>query len=385
MLAAALVAAVGVFYLRPWRALTPSPSPSASASARPAVVVQQLQFVSASAGWVMAGGPTAAALFHTTDAGRHWQRQLDGGPDGAWAFSFFDAGRGVVYVAGQRGPELMRTTDAGQHWTRRAMTCQTQPQLVFFLDLDHGWCVAPSGVSPAGPVFFPARQEIALYRTADGGLDWSRVLATGPGQPASGGLGDDGQKSWIWFQDASTGWIGQDTPGGHAVVFATTDAGDHWSRQELPPPDGGWGSILGTLEDSPPDRGSTPSVVVSSLAPGPGQDVYRLAGRYVHTWRAQGWTVPVQVPNGLVTIGGPDRWYVVTGSSLLGSTDQGENWTTLDAPPPGWQLFRLTMVDPDHGWATLSRPDRSAPRISATGLARTADGGRHWALVTPPS
>jgi photosystem II stability/assembly factor-like uncharacterized protein len=385
-LAAALVAATGVFYLKPWQALTSRPAarPSAMVSARPATPIQQVQFVSPTVGWVVTGDGSAAALFRTTDGGRHWQRQFDGVAGAGWALSFFDARRGVVYAEDTRGPELLQTTDGGRHWTRRAMTCQAPPQLVFFLDVDHGWCIAPHGV-PAGGIF-PDHEQIALYRTIDGGRSWSRVLATGPGQPVSGGLSDEGQKSWIWFGDASMGWIGQHTPGSHAVVYATTDAGDHWSRQELPPPAGGWRTNPGTLEDTPPARAgaSAPSVAVAILEPGPRQGVFNVDGRYVYTWQAPGWTGPVQVPSGPVTLADQAHWFVVMGTSVLESTDGGENWTTLGAPASGWVIERLAMVDQDHGWATLFRLPPPGSPISATGLARTADGGGHWTIVTPP-
>lgn len=202
-LAAVVVAAIGVFYLRPWQGFAPAPGPNARSTlvqlrppaARPAMV-QQVQVLSGDLGWVVMGGPASASLFRTTDGGRHWRRQLDGVAGDGWTLSFFDPRRGVVYGADQRGPELWSTTDGGQRWTRTAIPCQAPSFLVSFVDLDHGWCIAPG--PPFSPAFGPLpaeRQEIALYRTADAGLHWSRVLATDQAQPTSGGLGDDGQKA----------------------------------------------------------------------------------------------------------------------------------------------------------------------------------------------
>jgi hypothetical protein len=57
--AAVVVAAIGVFYLRPWVGLVPAsrPSPRPTPPLRAAPVPQE-QFLSASPGWVVSGGRT---------------------------------------------------------------------------------------------------------------------------------------------------------------------------------------------------------------------------------------------------------------------------------------------------------------------------------------
>src|SRR5215470_8802784 len=106
-LAALVVAAIGVIYLRPWQAFAPAPRPAVRPTfvqqlrpqATPPAMVQQLQFLSANLGWVVTGGygsaSASASLFRTTDGGRHWQHQLDGMAGDGWMLSFFDAKRGV--------------------------------------------------------------------------------------------------------------------------------------------------------------------------------------------------------------------------------------------------------------------------------------------------
>jgi len=286
-LAAVVVAMIGVFYLRPWHTFAPTPKPTMPSAAveqlRPQMELQQLQFLSANLGWVVAGGPASASLFRTTDGGEHWQRQLDGVAGDGWMLSFFDARRGLVYGADQRGPGLWKTTDGGQNWTRTVTPCRAPPSLVSFLDLDHGWCISP-GPGPLPLVVGPlplGHQEIALYRTADGGAHWSQVLATDQTQPVSGGLGDDGQKSWIWFRDAEVGWIAQHNQGGSAVVYGTTDGGDHWNRQELAPPAGGWGTAVATQASGPHavHSRSSPWVIVSVVTPGPLQGEFFLSSQ----------------------------------------------------------------------------------------------------------
>jgi photosystem II stability/assembly factor-like uncharacterized protein len=389
-----VVAAIGIVYLRPWQAFAPAAAPpSRVPTAAPTAWVRQMQFVSANQGWVVTGNQESASLLHTTDGGRHWQRQLDGVAGDGWTLSFFDARRGMLYGADRLGAELWATTDGGQRWTRTAMSCLAPPLLVFFLDLDHGWCVQPStSFVPGGPAppLLPDRQVIALYRTADGGRHWSRVLATDDAQPVSGGLADDGGKLWIWFRDAKNGWIGQRTPGASAVIYVTADGGDHWSREELAPPRGGWGAAVGTWEDGPREvsAGASPWLAVSPVWQGPQAGELVLVSRYLYRWESPAWSGPLQISYGAgpaVDRADPAHWLAATGRSVLESTDAGKDWQPLGVVPAGWSISRFTMTDREHGWALLFSSTSPAVSTATTGgLARTVDGGRHWTLVRVP-
>jgi photosystem II stability/assembly factor-like uncharacterized protein len=387
--AAVVVAAIGVFYLRPWAGLEltsrPAPRPT---PIPPAGTVLEEQFLSATQGWVVIASPDAATLFRTTDGGRHWQRQLAGTGGQSWTLSFFDSRRGVVAGVDARGTAIWRTADGGQRWTRLETPCQPPVRLISFVDPDRGWCIAP-GASEGAPNTspFPYRQEVTLYRTADGGVHWSRVLATDPTRPVSGGLGDDGQKAWIWFRDARTGWIGQNSQGGSAAVYATMDGGDTWDRQELSPPNGGWPSNLGLFEEGPQQvgAGSSPWAAVLPFQAGPTPGQFVVPTRYLYTLHSTTWAGPALEQTTGALFVDQARWLVAQGSSVLETTDEGENWRALGLVPAGWFVSRLTMVDRDHGWAVLFRePTRPGP-VVANGLARTADGARTWTLVGLPA
>ena len=273
VLALAAVVVVGTIHLRPQQV----PATTAPRTATPRLAdgpgsVQQAQFLSASLGWVVTGGSVYAALFRTTDGGRHWQRQLDAATgSNHWGLWFFDARRGVVYGADLHGPAMWRTADGGQRWTRLETPCRSDPGLVFFVDPGHGWCInRVAGILQLSQSA-DDHQEVALLRTTDGGVHWSTVLTTTAEPPVVHGLGDDGQKSWIVFRDARVGWIGQSTQGAGAVVYGTTDSGDHWNRQVLPPPPGGWARAQGTWEMNPRETGglTAPALVAGSYIPGP--------------------------------------------------------------------------------------------------------------------
>jgi len=390
-LAAAVVAAVGLTYLRPWQGLAPTRvAPQRAAPARQ-VSVQQMQFLSATQGWVVTGDASSSTLFHTTDGGRRWQRQLDGVTGEGWALRFFDARRGVVYARDRLGPALWRTADGGQHWTRTIVPKPTAPSLIFFADPSHGWWLAPLADLPpfTGPIV--DRQDVALFRTADGGANWSQVLRTDQPQ-ASHGLNGDGLKMSIWFRDLNGGWIGQTTPGEHAVVYATTDGGDDWIRQELPPPAAGWGSPLGVVLQGPPTPSDTSSgvLVATPISQGPGQGTYLLQSGYVYTRQAASWAVPTPLPHSgfaFSVVGHTEgrRWWVSNGSTVLESDDSGDHWQPLGEGPNGRIFARFDVVDPGHAWALLLDARACGPGLPCpSSLARTADGGRHWTLVSTP-
>jgi photosystem II stability/assembly factor-like uncharacterized protein len=391
-LAVVVVAAVGAVYLRPWQWTPPVPGPAA-ARAAPAIPasVQQVQFLSPAVGWVVTDGPASAALFHTTDGGRHWQRQLEGVHGFDWTLRFFDAGHGVVYMIGRDGsPALWRTGDGGHHWARLTLPAPVPPHLVFFADPDHGWSVArPTLQVVFGPIV--DRQDVVLFRTADGGATWAPVLATDERQPVSHGLGDDGQKTWIWFRDRSAGWIGQTNPGEHAVVYATTDGGEDWSRQELPAP-GGDQAGAGTLT-VPPIAFGRDGVALVEARIVPVSNGWTVQGGSLVTWQlaAAAWSAPTALPanpfslGSLGTVDGR-RWWAAAGPSVQMTDDAGAHWRPVGQAPAGMQFVELSLVDAGHAWAILVDTRSCTPWLPCRfTLARTADGGRHWSVVRSPA
>jgi photosystem II stability/assembly factor-like uncharacterized protein len=386
--AAAVVVAVGMTYLRPWQALAPAPSATGRAAPVRPVSVQQAQFLSATLGWVVTGDTSSSTLFRTVDGGRHWQRQLAGVAGQGWHLRFFDARHGVVYAADKKGVALWRTADGGKNWTSVQVPTPTAPGLIFFADPGHGWCLGAIG-GPPFAVPIADHQEFALFRTVDGGTNWSEVLRTDQ-PPASHGLDGDGLKTWIWFRDLKAGLIGQTTPGGHAVVYATVDGGDDWTRDELPPPTAGWGSPVAVFDlASPTPLGAgAEALVVAPVVQGPDPGTYVLEPAYVYTWPVLSSTTPARLPGSAFSVVGRTegrRWWVTSGSTLLQSDDAGDHWLVVGEGPTGRFFSRFEAVDRKYAWALLLDVGTcgfGVPCVAS--LARTADGGRHWTIVSTP-
>jgi photosystem II stability/assembly factor-like uncharacterized protein len=411
-LAVMIVLAVGAAYLRPWQQLTrPAPAPAPSVAPQRAAQVRDMQFLSANLGWVVTEDAGSSTLLQTADGGRHWRRQLvvQGGQGRIVSFRFFDARHGVVYSFEGFTQVLRRTGDGGQHWTSVGLPRLTQglpslaaPGLLFFADPDHGWCLVTLGpLSPGAPIV--DRQDIALFRTVDGGATWREMLRTDDQNRVSHGLGDDGWKMWIQFRDLRTGWIGQTTPGSHAAVYATVDGGEDWTRQELASPTGGWGSSDGTTDLTPPavSRGGSVLLGAAPVVASAGDSVllgvapivrtgngWIIREQYLYVWApaAASWSAPMRIPGAFpATIEVVDgrRWWAAGGTDLLVSDDAGDHWRVMGQAPTGLLFVRFAVADVNRAWALLL--DARTCQVGGpcrTSLGSSADGGRHWATVS---
>jgi photosystem II stability/assembly factor-like uncharacterized protein len=190
-----------------------SPSPSEScgaAAASPAgagassqqPVLNAVQFVSPSAGWVVGSD----RILHTADGGRHWVVQLrtsQGAQLGT--VDFIDASDGWVTGASA----VLATTDGGAHWRALPEPCRAI-RTVHFVSPEVGFAVAggslPAADAPGGP-----QQGDVLLRTTDAGHHWQPV-ATPPGVQSA------------CFSDTQRGWLGAD-----GNIYGTVNGGRSWT------------------------------------------------------------------------------------------------------------------------------------------------------------
>lgn len=192
---------------------SPSPSQScgtASSAARasaPGAGGQQpglkaVQFVSASAGWVVGSD----RILHTTDGGRHWVTQYRTGPAaGLAALDFTDASHGWVVGAST----VLATADGGAHWHALAEPCQPV-RAVHFVSRTAGFAVA-GGNLPSADLSGSPQADGVLLRTTDGGQRWQPLAAPADVQT-------------VCFSDIRRGWLGA---GGN--IYGTVNGGRTWT------------------------------------------------------------------------------------------------------------------------------------------------------------
>jgi photosystem II stability/assembly factor-like uncharacterized protein len=338
---------------------------------------------SATQGWIIVhdGGGPESTLFHTSDGGAHWQRQLS--IEGPASVRFADSRHGTLQVEGlQRAePRVLRTDDGGTSW--RSITLpELDPGMVgraFFLDGDTGWVLglryAQPGVTTSGTL---------LYGTVDGGLHWQRLVDARQGGPASGGISGADDVIQLAFIADGTGWLTGNASTGPPPLFMTRDGGRSWVREALP---------AGVPGPSPTDHLEIGAPTVS----GGGSGVLPVYDRdaeqtwlYVTDDGGASWHDPRPLPQGGDArrpsfADGSAGWTWNT-SAAWSTADGGRSWHPAAGLAGGWLFGTIVPVSGTEAWVDgLLVREQAAQRPASWGLFRTSDAGRRWTRSPLPS
>lgn len=278
--------------------------------------IDQVQFVDKRHGWITVVpqaerhlgpgawpvGPHPWAIERTVDGGRTWQVSWPPGCgcDGGQV-SFYDARHGYVLAEKNGAHSLVfRTDDGGASWRRVARTSVSG--LIAFVDRRNGFLTTPAGTGNAPPGSPPGTRSFippVLYRTSDGGKNWSKYRV-----PRSHGYAN-GVSS---LDHRLIGSVGK-------RIYESVDGGTHWS------------AVV------PPGR---PANLHPSLSTGlPGTVVYYTAGGlYVTHNDGRSWETIVprglpDEPTGIVFSSPRVAWtfeWRPQRPTIYRSTDAGRHW-----------------------------------------------------------
>ena len=164
-----------------------------------------MQFVSANQGWTVGQD----VILATTDGGAHWHVQRSGGLDLT----------GVDFVNGQDGwasgnASLLATTDGGAHWTALPEPCPLI-RSVHFISPSTGFAVAGGRNAGGNDPAMPNLGGVVLT-TGDAGRTWRPLAAPANAQS-------------VCFSDPAHGWLGAD-----GRLYRTVDGGRQWSGPLTP-------------------------------------------------------------------------------------------------------------------------------------------------------
>jgi photosystem II stability/assembly factor-like uncharacterized protein len=203
--ALAAIVVVGLIYVYP-RFPTLHPAPRAVTPAGPPLLAERYlvayDFLTSAVGWALVEDGSSAAprfwVFKTTDAARHWLRQLSGSTSsptaGALKIQFFDRNNGLIELGGTGA--VYRTGDGGAHWTALAVPTFSYSS-VFFSDRLHGWILGTL-------VSLDQRtSESRFFSTSDAGDHWAALP-----QPPAFLFAGKGGFSEVVFRGPSEGWMG---------------------------------------------------------------------------------------------------------------------------------------------------------------------------------
>ena len=227
----------------------------------------------------------------------------------------------VAWASGSRNT-YARTTDGGATWD---VATVPEKEALDFRDVE------AVSADAAYLLSIGAGTKSRIYRTTDGGKNWT-LQFTNPRPEAFFDA--------FAFWDARNGIAVSDPVDGRFVIIRTSDGGAHWLEVQV--------------KDMPPAL--------------PGEGVFA----------ASGTTITVH--------GDRSVWFATGGAAtarVFRSTDKGRTWDVAPTPViaglPSTGIFSIAFKDAGNG--IIVGGDYRKVEEAKENIARTADGGRTWALI----
>jgi photosystem II stability/assembly factor-like uncharacterized protein len=369
----------------------PTPSPTTQAenviqhyAIGQAITVTQIHMVDASKGWAIGslGAQVGDHVLITSDGGNTWTDVTPAQPVAASqnlaALGFFaDANNGwVTYftAGGESVPTqviVWRTTDGGATWIA-SQPLDLSGLSEFFAPTamqiigQEGWLLVHVGAGMN-------HDYIAIYRTSDGGMNWSRII-----DPYIDGGIQGCTKTAMQFTDATHGWLTVDCNGvkAGAQLYQTTDAGSTWQEVDLPEP----ASYPGIFSENAMVACGTYDPFFFSNDLGhisvnchDYQGTQITSTYFIFTTQDGGstWTSAQYPGEALYFITADTGWALA--AKIQVTTDGGKTWKAISDVT--WTA-QFDFISEQLGWAIATTDHEMA-------LVKTDSGGAHWSILTP--
>ena len=290
----------------------------------------------------------------STDRGDHWVSQDIVNPtsayEEAYAIAVDPQAPSTVYAATLAG--VWRTDDGGCSWNAAANEGLPPGQ----------FGITSLGVSPAdGRILFANMQGHGLFRSIDGGDQWTSVLFAPLAQNVSQVAVNPADPLVAWAAANSFNEITGESSG---AVFRSADGGVTWDAVATLPSE----AYIGVAIDP-----FGPGVYVSSMTGG-----IRVSTDSGATWSPVNVGLPSIAPSALVPGAAAGLWFAGSaGNGVFRTTDGGATWTGPGEAFAGL-LFGWVVVDPAAD-ATLWYAN---PWGGGAGVFRSLDAGATWANVS---
>ena len=315
-------------------------------------------------GWAI----TENAILRTTDGGSTWYNLS---PQGVTTFgygtanTFLSISQAWALVTDANDPMgsglLYRTDDGGLNWTVYPVPFGGGD--LAFTDENNGWMMSSLGAG-AGSM------AVSIYRTEDGGATWTQTYTNDPNLAGAGeSLPLGGIKNNLTPLDADTAWVG-------GIIYApetfylykTTDGGVTWAPQTLPAAPGMQNTDLAI--DHGPIITSPSEAILPIRFTG---DTSR-TGFYATHDAGVSWEFVTFMPGaGTVDFVSPSDGFFWTGEQFFFTVDGANTWTTLNPNIQFGDSFAgMDFVNTRTGWIWTYDAN------GEYGLYKTTDGGTTW-------
>jgi len=317
-------------------------------------------------GWAL----TDLAILRTNNGGGTW---YDVTPPGASTLGygvsadFFDASRAFFVAPDSADPMhagmLYRTADGGLNWSMSAVPFGSS--ILDFLDTSNGWAMAGLGVGAGS-------HAIAIFQTVDGGATWTQVFVNDPNNPsASTDIPLGGLKGVLYARDMQTAWVGGIVYSNSTLYLYRTDDGGHtWVQVQAELPSEAQQAQVNVEE-------------IQFLTPADGfltlsftSEAGLTRALYVTHDSGNTWTLtPTLIPNGRsVDFVSPTDGLMFDGQQFYVTRDAGSTWGIVKPDVVFADSFmNMDFVNLNTGWLLASDPT-----TFKANLYKTTDGGATW-------
>jgi photosystem II stability/assembly factor-like uncharacterized protein len=263
---------------------------------------------------------------------------------------------------------LYRTLDGGITWTSAPVPFSRGG--LHFLDANNGWAFADLGAGAGS-------NAVAVYQTTDGGVTWNQTYINDPNNAnASDSLPLGGIKSGLTPLNMQTAWVsGVVYSDGAVYLYRTDDGGANWSQVTtlaLPPE-----AQNLQISFQPVQIVSTQVAYVTARIPA---DSPQMAV-YISNDAGNTWTLtPTLIPNGsYADFLSATEVVIYSGNRFYVSHDAAQTWSKVTPDVAFGDYFTMMdFVNASTGWVLTFNFD-----TNHRALYRTTDGGATWSPVIP--
>ena len=249
---------------------------------------------------------------------------------------------------------LYHTADGGLTWTISSTPFSGGD--LSFIDENNGWMLADLGVGAGS-------NAVAVFQTTDGGATWIQRYTNDPNLPQAGdSLPLGGLKADLVPRDMQTAWVGGViySPG-TIYLYRTDDGGQNWTQVSLELPAGAEDFELGIDEDQMNFVSANDGFLVVRMAGDSTETAVYVTNDGGDTWQL----TPTLIPSaGASDFLSAEEAIIYNGEQFYVTRDAGRTWTTVSPDIVfGDSFATMEFVNLQSGWIiTVANEERALYR-----------------------